>query len=112
MILQMMQAYVIKLDGVNNPIYGEKVLNLFLALAASGQMKAFEFVSGKLCQMSKRHAQRIMAKKKPPPIINLTKNQIVEFILNRFVQIRAKCRSPRMRISFTVGVDATVLVKS
>lgn len=60
-----------KLDGVNNPINGEKVLNFFLALAASGQMKAFEFVSGNLWQMSKCHAQRIMAKKKPAPIINL-----------------------------------------
>ena len=74
-------------------------------------MKAFTFVSGNLCQMSKRHAQRIMAKKKPPPIINLTDNYIFEFELNKFVQIRAKCRNPRMRIAFTVGVDATVLFK-
>ena len=75
-------------------------------------MKAFEFVSGNLCHMSKRHAQRIMDKKKPPPIIIPTDNQIVEFVLNKFVQISAKCRNPRMHIAFTVGVDATVLVKS
>ena len=112
LIVKMMQAYVMKLDGVNNPIYGEKVLNFFLALAASGKMKSFEFVSGNLCHMSKRHAQRIMAKKKPPPIINLTDNHIVELVFKKFVQIRAKCRNPRMRIAFTVGVDATVIVKS
>ena len=83
----MMQAYVMKLYGVNNPIYGGKVLNFFLALAASGLMKAFEFVSGNLCQMSKRHAQRIMAKKKPPPIVNLTENQIIEFVLTSFCRL-------------------------
>ena len=61
MIVQMMQAYVMKLDGVNNTIYREKVLKFFLVLAASRQMKAFDFVSCNLCQMSKCHTQRIMA---------------------------------------------------
>ena len=43
------KIYAVKVDGVPNPQYGTDVLNLFLSLSASGDKKAFGFVSGNLC---------------------------------------------------------------
>ena len=101
-----------KLDRVNNPMYGSKVLNCFLLLAVSRQMKTFEFVLSNLVMLGKWHCERIMAKKRPAPIIDMSKEHIVNFVLQKFVLIRAKCEDPKIRIAFTVGVDATVLVQS
>ena len=71
LIVQMMQAFVMKLDRAKNPMYGSKVLNCFFVLAASRKMKAFEFVWGNLVMLSKRYCQRIMAKKRLAPIIDM-----------------------------------------
>jgi hypothetical protein len=46
LLVNLMKAYVSKVDGVSNTQYGAKVLNFFLALVAAGDKKAFEFISG------------------------------------------------------------------
>ena len=52
LVVHFMRGYVSKVEGVKNPKYGSKVLNFMLALAASGDKKAFEYVSG--CSVSLR----------------------------------------------------------
>ena len=61
LIVTLVKAYVAKVEGVDNPHYGSKVLNFFMALAASGDKKAFEYVSGNLCDVSLRWIKTLMA---------------------------------------------------
>ena len=52
LVVHLTRGYVSKVEGVKNPKYGSKVLNFMLALAASGNKKAFEYGSGNLCSVS------------------------------------------------------------
>ena len=45
LVVHLMRGYVSKVEGVKNPKYGSKVLNFMLALAASGDKKAFEYLA-------------------------------------------------------------------
>ena len=54
LVVNLMKGYVAKVEGIQNPKYGAKVLNFFMALAASGDKKVFEYCSGNLCAVSFR----------------------------------------------------------
>ncbi len=76
MIVNLLEAYVAKAEGIWNPKYSAKVMNFFLAMTAQGNKKAFDFVSAKLCQVLLRHIQQITAAKKSAPFINLSKDEM------------------------------------
>ena len=57
--MSLVKGYVSNVEGVVNPPYNANVLDFFLALAASGDEKAFKFVSGNLCGVLLRHIQRL-----------------------------------------------------
>lgn len=65
-----------KLDGVENPQYGTKVLNFNLALSASGDKKACEYVSGNLVGVRLCHMQSIMARLHTSTFIYLNKEEM------------------------------------
>lgn len=62
--VNLMQAYVANVEGVNNPKYGFTFLNFMLALSESGNKKAFEYISGNLCLVSLCHILMLTAKTK------------------------------------------------
>ena len=62
--VNLMQAYVANVEGVNNPKYGSMVLNFMPALSASGNKKAFEYISGNLFLVSLHRVLTLTAKKK------------------------------------------------
>ena len=107
-----MQAYVAKVEGVKNPKCASMVLNFLLALLASGNKKAFEYISGKLCSVSIRHMRTLIAKKRTTPYISMTKDNICKTIVDHIVKIHAMDDNPAWQVTFSVGIDAKVLVKS
>ena len=112
MLVNPMKAYVAKVEGVKNPWYGSKVLNFFLALAASasGDKTAFEYVSGNLCAVSLRWIKKLIADQREHAFINLCQQQMVDLIDDCISKIRVGCGDSPMRVAFTVGVDDTCLV--
>jgi hypothetical protein len=52
LVICMMKRYVAKCEGSSNHPYSPEVLNFWLALAASGNHKGFEYVSANLCPIS------------------------------------------------------------
>ncbi len=76
MIVNLLQAYVAKAEGIWNPQYSAKVMNFFLAMTAHSNKKAIDFVSAYFCQVSLRHIQQIIAAKKNDPFINLFKDEM------------------------------------
>ena len=70
LLVCLMRSYVAKANGVNNPQYAAKVMNFFVAIAASGNKRSFEFVSGNLCAISLRHTHRVVVTKRSMPFIN------------------------------------------
>ena len=111
LVVLLMKGYVAKVDGIKNPKYGTKVLNFMMALAASGDKKAFEYVSGNLCSCSLRWMKTLMTKKRTAPFIELTPAQIIDRITSNISKIRSSFANDSMRVAFTVGLDATCLVK-
>ena len=63
--------------GLVKSIYSANVLDFFLALATSGDEKAFEFVSGNLCGILLHYMQGINKKKRTNPFININYHEIV-----------------------------------
>jgi hypothetical protein len=55
LMVGLMIAFVAKLEGKRNPQYCQRVLNFMLMLSASGNRKAFQFVSANLCSVSVQH---------------------------------------------------------
>ena len=80
LMVGLMTAYVAKADGAVNPQYSKRVLNFMLALYASGDRKAFQYVSGNLCSVSVQHKARLTSKKWSTPFINLDQDEMVEQI--------------------------------
>jgi hypothetical protein len=62
-MVSLMSAFVAKLEGQRNPQYSQRVLNFMLALSASGDRKAFQFVSANLCLVSVQHIACIASQK-------------------------------------------------
>jgi hypothetical protein len=90
---------------------GHKVINFMLALSVHNK-KAFDFVSANLHSVGNRWIERITATRRTPPFIGLSESQVVEKIISRCDQIRHMAGNQSCRISFSVGIDATVLVRS
>ena len=88
------------------------MLNFLLALAASGDTKSFQFVSGNLCSVSLRQIQRLTAKARSSPFIDLSQDDVMSRLTEQFRKIRAARRDSTSRVSFTAGIAGTVLVKS
>lgn len=79
----LMTAYTAKADGAMNPQYPQRVLNFMLALSASGDRKAFQYVSANLCSVSVRHISHITSKKRAAPLIDLDQEEMVLRIKDR-----------------------------
>jgi hypothetical protein len=114
LMVGLMTAFVAKLEGKRSPQYSQRVLNFVLALSASGNRKAFQFVSSNQCSVSVHHIAHITSQKQLAPFINLDKDEM-EFQVKEHIQ---KIRSRHVeaglseRVAFTTGFDATVLAKS
>ncbi len=63
LMVSLMTTFVAKLEGERNPQYSQRVLNFMLALSASSDRKAFQFVSANLCSVSVQHIACITSKK-------------------------------------------------
>ncbi len=48
LLVGLMQAYIAKLNGVKNPVYGTAVTNFYLSLSGCGSKSAVEFASANL----------------------------------------------------------------
>ncbi len=91
LLVGLMQAYISKINGHNNPVYGTAVTNFFLSLAGTGSKQAVEFVSANLGKsVSIRHLQRIQTKKRPAPFIVHSSDDVIEIVLKQFNVIRSK----------------------
>ena len=51
LIMSLFKGYISKNEGVVYPPYSAKVLEYFLTLAASGDKKTFNFLSGNMCDV-------------------------------------------------------------
>jgi len=91
LLVGLMQAYITKVNGVKNPVYSTAVTNFYLSLSGCGSKAAVEFASANLGKcISIRHLQRLQAKKRPPPFINHTRDDIVDIVNSRINIIRTK----------------------
>ena len=110
----LMTAYVAKADGATNPQYSKRVLNFMLALYASGDKKAFQYVSGNLCSVSVRHVARVTSNKRSTSFIDLNEDEMVVRIKEQISKVRHHRIQAGLseRVAFTAGFDATVLSKS
>ena len=95
LLVGLMQAYISKVNGHNNPVYGTAVTNFYLSLAGTGSKQSVEFVSANLGKsISIRHLQRIQAKKRPAPFIVHSRDDVIEIVLKQFGVIRSKLGDP------------------
>ena len=86
-----MQAYIAKLNGVKNPVYGTAVTNFYLSLSGCGSKSAVEFASANLGKcISMRHLHRLAAKKRPPPFIQHSTDDLVNIVTSQIDTIRSK----------------------
>jgi len=88
LMVGLLTAYVAKADGAVNPQYPTRVINFMLALYASGDRKAFQFVSGNLCSISVRHIARLTSKKRQAPFIDLDDDMMVQRIQEHIGKVR------------------------
>ena len=90
-----MQAYISKVNGHNNPVYGTAVTNFYLSLAGTASKQSIEFVSANLGKsISIHHLQRIQAKKCPAPFIVHSSDDVIAIVLKEFGVIRSKLGDP------------------
>jgi hypothetical protein len=91
LLVGLMQAYISKVNGHSNPVYGTAVTNFFLSLAGTGSKQAVEFVSANLGKsVSIRHLQRIQTKKRPRSFIVHSSDDVIGIVLKQFDVIRSK----------------------
>ena len=70
LVTPLLRALVTKMSGQKNARYDDKVRNFFIALAASGNKHAYEFVSGNLGQcMTIHRAKRCIGQCRSTPVI-------------------------------------------
>ena len=77
-----------KLSGNTNTQYAAGALNFYIALAAGGNKKAYEFVAGNHGLISLRHARRVFSSSRLPPLIHLTLNETTQKLCSHFHNIR------------------------
>ena len=73
---------------------------------------AFEYLSGNLVGVSLRHIQSVTTKLCTSPFISLNKEEMMPRLLSLFARIHVTAGDPKLHISFSLGIDATALVKS
>ena len=98
--------------GVPNLQYGTDVLNFFLESSASGDKKAFKFVSGNLCGVLLRRIKTIAAKRCSAPFIILSRDEVIYLLLSRISRICTGRKDPKLRADFKAGIEKTSLVKA
>ena len=62
--------------------------------------------------MTHRHARKCISARRSPPFINLEDSDIISIIENHVRAIRERLQLSHKQIAFSVGIDATVLVKT
>ena len=97
LIFLLLKTYVAKVKGHNNPTYGAKILNFFLALSVTSP-KVSDFVSANVCAMSGRHLQRLPAERRETPYIFRSREEQIALITESINMIRVKSKNPSMRI--------------
>ena len=107
----LLQLFVAKLSVNPNPQWDTGTFNFYLALAITGNCKGYEFVAGILEIMSLRHFRRIFPAERIPPFSNLTTSAVIESLVSYLITVQ-KAMDTSKWVSFTVGVDATIVVKS
>eukprot|EP00957_Ditylum_brightwellii_P069796 5300217-Ditylum_brightwellii.AAC.2 len=100
------------MNGQSNVSYTEVLFNFFIAIAASSNTKACEFISGNLFRMTFQHAQKCIAYLSTMSFIYLECEQMVQLILDCFNQICTLSRLDSMAIVFSNTINATVLIKA
>jgi hypothetical protein len=84
-----MQAYIAKVNGVKNPVYSTAVTNFYLSLSGCGSKSAVKFASANLGRcISMRHLQKLAAKKRPPPFIQHTRDELIDKVTSHIDKIR------------------------
>ena len=85
LVMHLLRALVTKMSGQKNARYDDKV-RIFIALVASGNMQAYEFVSGNLGQcMNICHAKRCIGQHRSTQFIALEDTE-VETIIGNHIQ--------------------------
>jgi hypothetical protein len=110
LVVGLAQAFVAKANGYRNSIIDTKVLNLSLALHAYSP-KTYKLAAANLPLVSERHVRRVSSKRREPPIIHRTVDELTDTVTNHIKLIRDGYKDQSMRVAVSVGVDATVLVK-
>lgn len=110
LVFVLLEAYVAKASGHMNPEYGVRLTNFCLALAATNR-RAFEFVSGNLCLMSLRQAERLCADRRATPFIFVEEEEMKSMLLSFMKNIRERSGDDSTRVVFSIGIDATATVK-
>jgi hypothetical protein len=111
LLFALMQVQLARLNGQTNAQYPTKVLNFFMAVHCLSP-KASEVVTANLKGISKRHIQRISAIRRGPPVIHKSDEEIIACVEKQFKMIRQRSGNPLLRLSASLGVDATVLSKA
>ncbi len=101
----LMIAFVAKSIGKRNQHYSQRVLNFMLALSASGDRKAFLFVSANLCSVLVQHIACITSQKRSAPFIDIDKDEMV-FQVKEHIQ---KIRSQRVEAGLSEKVAFTAV---
>ncbi len=91
LMVGLMTAFVAKSKGERNLQYSQRVLNFMTALSASGDRKAFQFVSANLCSVSVQHIACITSKKQSSPFIDLDEDEKVYRVKDHIQKIRSRC---------------------
>ena len=81
LLVALMKAFVCKINGNHNHIYGTTITNFFLSLAGTGSKAALELVSANIGHfILMRHIQRLSTMKCPSPLIVHTSNDIIDIV--------------------------------
>ena len=110
LIMCLMRAYVAKASGNDRPLYSTKVLNFMMALSTTN-VRAFSLASANLCSVSIRHMRLMKARNRDVPLLLRSKSDMIRLLSMRIAMIRHDFGESSMRVAFSIGVDATVVVK-
>ena len=110
-MVSLVKGYVSKAEGAVNTPYGANLLDLFLALAASGYEKAFKFVSRNLCGVLLHHMQSLNQKQRTETFTNIDQHEIVTRLGKKIASIRHIINEDGSCVAFTADIDGTVIVK-
>ncbi len=88
-------------------------LEIFIALAASGNKQTYVFFSGDLGQcMAIHHAKRCIGQCRSTPFISIEDAEVETINGNHIQNICHQFLLDTKHVAFSVGVDATIIVKA